>query len=90
MRVEVSLNKWGNSLGIRLPKWLVRKYDLGKGSKLTIHEVDDGILLKPRDRVSLKSIIDSYPDGYEPEPEIFQSNWGKEDWDWNQGHEKHV
>lgn len=81
--MEVYLNKWGNSLGLRLPKHVADKYALSKGSRLVLEESDEGILLKTPKIPTLREIIDSYPEDYVPE-----KIWGKtlpsEEWEWDE------
>jgi len=43
--MKIKLIQIGNSKGIRLPKPLIEKYDLGE--KLEIIESEEGILIKP-------------------------------------------
>lgn len=81
--MDISLNKWGNSIGLRLPKHILEKYDLQNGSTLEIEERKDGILLRKRQKVKLSEIIESYGDN-EIIPEIFTSSLPTEDWDWKE------
>jgi len=38
--------KWGNSIGVRLPKDLAKKAGIGVDSTVEIAEADDGIIIK--------------------------------------------
>ena len=41
------LNKWGNSLGLRIPSRLAARYQFVDGISVSVEETDDGILIKP-------------------------------------------
>ena len=80
--MNIFLNKWGNSLGFRLPKHILKKYNLENGSALELLEQENGIFLKKAENISLSEIISSYKD--EPLKEVFQSTLSSEDWDWEE------
>ena len=82
--MEIFINKWGNSLGLRLPKYIVDKYDLSSKSKLILTESDDGIILKKPKKITLSEIIESYPDNYKTEADSFSDNLPSEDWEWSE------
>lgn len=44
--MNVTVSKWGNSLGIRIPKGITDELDLREGSSLTLVPAEDGYLLK--------------------------------------------
>jgi len=52
MRATVS--KWGNSLGIRVPRDVAADLHLGEGSVVEIERRGDGYLIKPTGRAPLK------------------------------------
>ncbi|MBK8777643.1 MAG: AbrB/MazE/SpoVT family DNA-binding domain-containing protein [Saprospiraceae bacterium] len=65
--MTVTINKWGHSLGLRLPKDLAAKNDLEIGTVVEFLESPDGILIRKKSKeVTLKDIIDSYPKDYDP------------------------
>ncbi len=51
MEVEVEPREWGNSLGITLPKDVVKKEKIRKGDKLVIN------IRKKRDLTSLRGLF---------------------------------
>jgi len=81
--MEVVINKWGNSLGIRLPNHVVKKLGLTNGAKLELKDLDGAIILEKPKKLSLTEIIDSYGDDYESRPELFSDNVESEQWEWN-------
>ena len=66
--MEAKLVNIGNSKGVRLPKKLIERYHLG--DKLTLEEVQDGILIK----------ADTPPDKYSWEQTFEDMAREKEDW----------
>jgi antitoxin MazE len=78
--MEITLNKWGNSLGIRIPKHLIEKNKLMDGSTLEISEVTDGILIKKKLRLpTIEEIAKSYPKNYTYE-EMIPGDLSSEQW----------
>ncbi len=62
-----TLNKWGNSLGLRIPESIARK-KIGVGDKVEIVATEQGILVKPqRKKMTYQELVDSIPDDYEME-----------------------
>lgn len=51
MRMTQTVQKWGNSLGIRIPKKIAEKYGLVNGSEVEILASKEGIFLKPAERI---------------------------------------
>ena len=43
--MQVHVSRWGNSLGVRLPKELARRLGIGEGSRLDVREERDRIVL---------------------------------------------
>ena len=76
--MELHVNQWGNSLGMRLPKALVKQFGLRKGSALDITFTDsEGFLVTPkkrskRRRYTLKELLAKVPKDYDhrSDPEV--------------------
>jgi antitoxin MazE len=51
--------KWGNSIGVRIPRDLAKKAGIGVDSTVEIDEADDGIIIKPvrKKEYSLKELV---------------------------------
>lgn len=49
--------KWGNSLGIRIPKIFSDKISIHDGSSLEIEMSDDSLMIKPEKKYSLIDFI---------------------------------
>lgn len=41
------LNKWGNSLGLRIPSQLAAKYKLLDGVSVSVEALEDGLFIQP-------------------------------------------
>ena len=44
--METSIQKWGNSLGVRLPKQLAEKQSLKAGTKVLVTETKTGVSIE--------------------------------------------
>ena len=57
--METTIQKWGNSLAVRLPKGVVAKLALREGSPVEVHEAEEGILIREasKARRSLKDLV---------------------------------
>ena len=54
--MTATIQKWGNSLALRLPKALANEADIAEGTRVELVRTDEGVLLKakrkPRYRLS--------------------------------------
>lgn len=59
MQSEQTLQKWGNSLGLRLPKEMAEQFSLTEGSTLILTIEKRGISLRPanKKREGLKKLV---------------------------------
>jgi antitoxin MazE len=55
--MDAVIQKWGNSLGVRLPKHLTVRYKLSEGSPVEIAEDGPGIKITPKKRRSLSQLL---------------------------------
>ncbi|NJO86677.1 MAG: AbrB/MazE/SpoVT family DNA-binding domain-containing protein [Lewinella sp.] len=46
----LKLNKWGNSLGLRIPSHLATRFNLVEGISVGLEEHTEGLLIKPLPR----------------------------------------
>lgn len=44
--METHIQKWGNSLGIRIPNYLAKQLELKSGSAVSIHVEKDQLIIK--------------------------------------------
>jgi antitoxin MazE len=69
------LQKWGNSLGVRIPKSIIEKVNLEENDELIIEQQDGKIVIFPvKKKLSLNELMDKVTssnlhgeDGFKPE-----------------------
>lgn len=49
LHMNATVQKWGNSLGVRIPQRIAKQFDVVNGSKVEIMVTEQGIILKPVD-----------------------------------------
>lgn len=54
--MEPRVQKWGNSLGVRIPKPLAQKLGLAEGTPVEVEADDDGIVIRPK-RYRLEELL---------------------------------
>jgi antitoxin MazE len=59
MATKVQLAKWGNSLGLRVPRDLAARVGLAEGSRVDVEAREDGALVitKSRRRFTLEELV---------------------------------
>jgi antitoxin MazE len=58
MATTTQLSKWGNSLGLRLPKSIAREVDLDEGDTVQVSVDNGAIVIRPsRPRYSLDELV---------------------------------
>lgn len=78
--MKLTVNKWGHSLGIRIPSHIAKKSNMKDGSTVEIIEHKEGILLKPvEEKLSLEDILLSIPDDYNDDS-LFDEITSTEEW----------
>ncbi|MBI9102624.1 MAG: AbrB/MazE/SpoVT family DNA-binding domain-containing protein [Spirochaetales bacterium] len=55
--MEAKIQKWGNSLGIRIPMPILKDLSLKNGSVVEIEEENNRIVIQPSKKVELKSLL---------------------------------
>ena len=85
--MELTLNKWGNSQGIRLPAKLIRQLGWQEMDSLTAEAQDNTLVIKPttnHDDGSLEWLCRGYVDDGIREPLVdFGESAGKEQWQYH-------
>jgi len=54
--IETSIQQWGNSLAVRLPKEIIRKMKLHAGSQVSVASNAQSIVIKPEARTPRKTL----------------------------------
>jgi len=70
-----TIQKWGNSLGVRLPQPLAAQLGLRAGSTVELSVADGRLTITPRGhpRMSLEELLQGIP----PDTRIAEVTWGK-------------
>jgi antitoxin MazE len=59
MPVQVQISRWGNSLGLRVPRDIAARVGLTEGARVDVEASDDGriIITRSRRRFSLEELL---------------------------------
>ena len=60
--MEAMVQKWGNSLGIRIPNLIVREFSLKNGSVVNINDNGNEITIKPVKKSKLSEMLNNIND----------------------------
>jgi len=73
--MTATLHRWGNSIGLRLPKPLLEQLGLGEGSQVDIRVERGRLVVEPHrpKRLTLQDIIK----GFGPDDQPGEVGWGK-------------
>jgi len=64
----VTINKWGHSIGIRIPKKMANSYNIKEGSDIQLIETEEGILIRAvKSEITYEDLLDSIPENYDNE-----------------------
>jgi antitoxin MazE len=78
------LKKWGNSQGMRFPKFLLKEAHIDVGDDVNISIKEGKIIIesvkKVRKKYSLKELVSRMPKDYKPEEVDWGPPTGKEEW----------
>ena len=77
--MQVVIQKWGNSLGIRIPNLFVKEFCLRHGSAVDIVERDGAIVIVPP-KISLDALLASVSDDNVHVPIETGDSVGNEAW----------
>ncbi len=74
------LQKWGNSLGVRIPKSIIEKINLEENDELIIEQQDGKIVIFPaKKKLSLSEMMNKVTSSNQHSEDDFKSE-GKEVW----------
>jgi len=76
--MKTTIQKWGNSQGVRLPKVILESAALKENDQVDVIVDDDAIIIKKaarkrRAKVSLEELFENYTGDYQP----VEYDWGK-------------
>jgi antitoxin MazE len=73
MVTTTQVSRWGNSLGVRLPKWAAREAQLDDGDTVDVSVDNGAIVIRPsRPRYSLDELVGRIT----PRNRHVESEWG--------------
>jgi antitoxin MazE len=78
--METVIKKWGNSLGIRIPNFIVREFSLKDGSFVEIKNIGNEIIIKPKKKSELLEMLDAINEQNIHEEVETNGPMGKEIW----------
>ncbi len=73
--MPITLHRWGNSVGLRLPKAMLTQLGLIEGAEVAVMIEGDRLVIEPHrpKRMTLKQILR----GFSPEDRPGEVDWGK-------------
>ncbi len=78
--MSAKIQKWGNSLGVRIPKAVIEKVNLGENSEVEIESKNGTIVIFPaKKEYSLDALLDQITKGNLHSEDEFKSE-GNEVW----------
>ncbi len=78
--MAVKIQKWGNSLGVRIPKSIIEKVNLGENSEVEIESKNGAIIIMPaKKKYDLDSLLNQITKDNTHKEEYFKVE-GNEVW----------
>lgn len=79
--MSTAIQKWGNSLGIRIPQNIAKEYGFSQGSKVEILKTEEGIVIRLADPIpTLEELMDKITPVNQQEEVNFGVAEGEEIW----------
>lgn len=80
--MSVTLHRWGNSVGLRLPKPLLEQLGLGEGSKVDVKVEAGRLVIEPvrRKRLTMAELLEGITPDDRPELVDWGPPVGREVW----------
>jgi len=83
MSPEISISKWGNSQGLRIPKSIIDALQINIGDKVKMFIENNRVIIEPIKKkkiFTIDALIADIPNDYKKEKELFSEPMGKEIW----------
>lgn len=77
--MQTVVQKWGNSLGIRIPNLYVKEFNLKNGSQVDIVEEEGNLIIKPQ-KLTLEMLLSGITEENKHSPIETGLSIGKEEW----------
>jgi antitoxin MazE len=78
--MTVRVQKWGNSLGVRIPKSVAKQTSITEGTELEVLASGGRVILRPQKVPSLKDLVSAMKPGNRPAVVDWGKPVGKEAW----------
>ncbi|MBN1686773.1 MAG: AbrB/MazE/SpoVT family DNA-binding domain-containing protein [Spirochaetales bacterium] len=78
--MKATIQKWGNSLGVRIPSIMAKDLMLENGSEVELIEETDKIIIQPNRRARLGDLLQAINESNIHEEIEFKSPCGNEAW----------
>lgn len=81
--MQATIQKWGNSQGIRIPKAFLEALGMMENDVVELNRVDENIVItkvKEKKEITLDDIFKDFDEGYKAEEFDWGSPVGKEVW----------
>lgn len=78
--MKTTIRKWGNSLGIRIPKVVAKDLMLENGSEVELIGESDRIIIQPQKRPRLSDLLQKINDNNVHGEVEIEGPYGKEVW----------
>ena len=80
--MEIKLQKWGNSYGVRIPSTFLKTLNIGKNDKVLIEQKEDKIIISKskKQKISLTERFKNYKGGNESSTFVWYDPIGREIW----------
>jgi antitoxin MazE len=83
MSPEISISRWGNSQGLRIPKSIIDTLQINIGDKVKMFIENNRVIIEPVKKkkiFTIDELVASIPSDYKKEKEQFLEPMGKEIW----------
>ncbi len=78
--MKATVQKWGNSLGVRIPSIMAKDLMLENGSEVELIEESDKIIIQPKRRRRLNDLLQAINESNIHEEIEFNGPYGSEAW----------
>jgi antitoxin MazE len=82
--MRATIQKWGNSQGVRINKEILEQSRLAVGEKVEILAADGQVIIRPvpaaKKRYKLEDLVAGIPENHKTSEEDFGAPVGKEEW----------
>ncbi len=83
---QTTLKKWGNSLGLRIPKTVLAENNIEEGTSFVVHSRDGRIILEPQKKKVREGWAEAaeqaHKNGDDEMLLDFSNEFDQEDWTW--------